>query len=108
MIFPRYSSMASSFEVSGSSRAFLRQMYAYLLQFEAQGAVLLYPAAGGLSQVEGMFRRSEFIAPGVSQHCALWFLDLFDKSNGLRLDVGEDLLNRLGAPSVAPILEDVS
>lgn len=76
----------------------LRQMYAYLLQFEARQAVLLYPKANGVSNVEGGFRRSGFVQSDVPQRCALWYLGLFDECNRLRSDLGENILNELCVP----------
>jgi 5-methylcytosine-specific restriction enzyme subunit McrC len=73
----------------------LKQMYAYNLHFGGPRSVLLYPRA---ERMQAGVREAYAQSASLPKHvhaCATFYIDLFDASNRLRRDIGDDLIHNV-------------
>jgi 5-methylcytosine-specific restriction enzyme subunit McrC len=74
----------------------LKQMYVYNLQFGAQGSLLVYPRADiDQTEADNGYAPSLSLPTGHRHTCGTHFIELFDKQQQLRSDIGQPLLDRV-------------
>jgi 5-methylcytosine-specific restriction enzyme subunit McrC len=74
----------------------LKQMYVYNLQFGAQSSLLVYPRADiDQTEVHNRYAPSLSLPTGHRHTCGTHFIELFDKRQQLRRDIGQRLLDRV-------------